>query len=107
MDSEDFFGALVNDFEPVVFKAHPELARIRDSFRASGASKAIMTESRGEGFCGGLAVGSGVDVGFGVIDGSGVTGGRSVAVEAVVAVSCEVPPQAVSTTAKMTAIVDR
>jgi hypothetical protein len=66
-----------------------------------------MAEKRIEGFCGGVAVGLGVDVGCGVIVGLGVTGGRSVAVEAVIGIGCEGPPQAISTTPKMIKRVDR
>jgi len=45
LSRDEFFDALVSDFEAVVFKAHPELSKIRDSFLTHGAVKSIMTGS--------------------------------------------------------------
>ncbi|MBI2618522.1 MAG: 4-(cytidine 5'-diphospho)-2-C-methyl-D-erythritol kinase [Ignavibacteriales bacterium] len=36
---------LVNDFEPVVFKAHPEIKKIRDLFHEGGAELSMMSGS--------------------------------------------------------------
>jgi 4-diphosphocytidyl-2-C-methyl-D-erythritol kinase len=38
-------SALHNDFEPVLFKSHPELAEIRDTLRKEGAAGAVLSGS--------------------------------------------------------------
>ena len=42
---EEWKGLLVNDFEATVFKAHPELAAIKQSLYDSGAVYAAMSGS--------------------------------------------------------------
>ena len=42
---DDFFSALTNDFERVVFEEHPVLGTIRDDLLAGGARAAMMTGS--------------------------------------------------------------
>lgn len=45
MPAEQWKGLLANDFEATVFKAHPELAAIKDSLYESGAVYAAMSGS--------------------------------------------------------------
>lgn len=43
--SGSLHAALVNDFERVVYRLHPEIERARDALRASGASGALLSGS--------------------------------------------------------------
>jgi len=45
LDPDEFFGALRNDFEPIVCEKYPELQEVKNSLMEQGARTAILTGS--------------------------------------------------------------